>query len=194
MTKIAVELHRAAVVQDAVHDLDQELVLGAGEDLPVQSVNALLELLPHRRFQYVDEDAAHLGDLVVFDAAHHQMHHRRLEQQATLGDFGERGNAVMLIRRRLVHALEYVIGIIGQIGAAADLAAHQALALHHGERTPHRAAAGVEPLGQLILVGKLGARHHVPVLEAAQQRPIDERGCGALMRRDGRELGRRGGH
>ena len=37
---LSVEQHGAAVVQDALHDLHQELVLGRGEDLRVQRVDA----------------------------------------------------------------------------------------------------------------------------------------------------------
>ena len=75
----------------------------------------------------------------------------------------------------LVHAVEDEVGIVGQIGAAADAPQHQTLSLHHRQRAAHRGAAGIELLRQLALVGQLGAGHHQPVADASEQRAIDQR-------------------
>ncbi len=139
------------------------------------------------------QQAAHLGDLTLFDAPDDQMHHRRLEQQAALDDLGERRHVFVVAGLGLVHALEHVVRILGQEGAAADAPAHEALPLHHRERAAHRGPAGVQLLRQLALVGQLGARHHQPVLDAAQQRPVDQRRRRPIVGADGGQLRQCGG-
>ena len=119
------------------------------------------------------------------------MHHRRLEQQPALDDLGEGRHRLVAADAGLVHAVEDEVGVVGEIGAAADAPEHQPLPLHHRQRAAHRGAAGVQLLRQFALVGKLGAGHHQPVADAPEQRAIDQRRRRPVVGGDGGQLRQR---
>ena len=130
-------------------------------------------------------DLPHRLDLPVLDAVHDQIHHRRLEEQPPFHDLDKARHVVMRADGGLVHAAQIAFSVVGEERAAPDLSMNEPLPLHHRERAADGGAAGVQPPGEVALVRKPRARHHVAFADALQERAIDERGRRPIVRGDG---------